>query len=69
MKRLYNGKVVCIDLNESNAHNYTVGKIYQFKDGVLTTDCGIKFGTHHPFRSFREWQLWTNSTFIEVIED
>lgn len=65
----YNGKVVCVD-NERNPNCYTVGKIYQFKDGVITTDDGWKFigNFNIPFKSFEEFAKWTGSKFIEVVE-
>lgn len=69
-KPLYNGKVVCIDNAGVNIGNYTVGKIYQFENGVLTTDCGHKFPGYgcNSIHSFDEWQKWTKSKFIEVVE-
>lgn len=65
---LYNGKVVCID-NEYNTSLYTVGKIYQFHDGVIVTDdgSGLK-GKNKGFRSFEEFKKLTGSKFIEVVE-
>lgn len=66
-KRLYNGKVVCID-NTGNERSYTVGKIYQFVDGKFTADNGAVRGFHTPFTSFEEWAAWTSSEFIEVKE-
>jgi hypothetical protein len=68
--KYYNGKVVCID-NRHNTDNYTIGKIYQFVDGVLTSDCGYKMDADSngkPFTSFKSWSNWTNSKFIEVVE-
>lgn len=69
-KPLYNGKVVCIDLNGANKHLYTVGKIYQFKDGHLTANDGTKYpGTKtKAVHSFGEWEEWTSSKFIEIKE-
>lgn len=65
---LYNGKVVCID-NEYNTSLYTVGKIYQFHDGVIVTDDGSELkGKNKGFRSFEEFKKFTRSKFIEVVE-
>ena len=63
----YNGKVVCIDLCGCNKKLYTVGKIYQFVDGKITTDegCPIPF---YPIRSFKEWDTYSDSKFIEIKE-
>lgn len=66
-KPLYNGKVVCID-NTGNLSAYTVGKIYQFKDGVLTNDRGTKYREINPVTSFEDWVDWTSSKFIEIKE-
>lgn len=68
-KKPYNGKVVCIDV-KNNLSCYTLGKIYQFKDGVITTDEGIKFGTipGELFYTFDDWAKWTSSKFIEIKE-
>lgn len=65
---LYNGKVVCVDAG-ANTHFYTVGKIYQFVDGVLTSDNDIPMRNYgKPFTSFEEWSNWTGSKFIEIKE-
>ena len=65
--KLYNGKVVCVD-NVGNERNYTIGKIYEFKDGLLTTNCGHKLPLNNPVQSFEEWSKFTCSKFIEVVE-
>lgn len=66
--KYYNGKIVCID-DCHNPEEYTVGKIYQFVDGKITTDCGHKFGGWNGrFTSFEEFAKWTGSKFIEVVE-
>lgn len=69
-KSPYNGKVVCVDLCGKNSRTYTVGKIYEFKDGVITTDDGWKFGgvPGEMFYTFEDWTRWTASKFIEVVE-
>lgn len=72
-KKLYNGKVVCIE-NEGNKRIHTVGKIYQFKDGILCGDNGLNYPCepYHndsmKIHSFEEWADWTGSKFIEVVE-
>lgn len=70
-KKLYNGKVVCIDLNGCNEGCYTVGKIYEFKDGRMTSDDGYTFGDPEDgekFYTFEDWANFTSSKFIEVVE-
>ena len=68
-KPLYNGKVVCIEVG-INQNIYTLGKIYQFKDGVLTADNGSKstdWGCT-PFESFEQFTEYSASKFIEIKE-
>lgn len=66
-KKLYNGKVVCID-NVGNPNSYTVGKIYEFKDGRLKGDNGGVYPLFTPIYTFEDWEKWTSAKFIEVIE-
>lgn len=63
---LYNGKVVCIDAT-CNTDFYTVGKIYEFKDGYMTADDG-ETCPGKPVHSFNEWQKWTSAKFVEIVE-
>ena len=73
-KPLYNGKVVCIDatLNEF----YTVGKIYQFKDGQLTADHGKRYPEDNTnntrnnakIHNFEDWSNWSTAKWIEIKE-
>ena len=63
---LYNGKVVCID-NSFNPKAYTVGKIYEFKDGQFKDDMDYIIPTT-PCTSFEDWSRCTVSKFIEVVE-
>ena len=65
----YNGKVVCVD-NFGNETAYTVGKIYQFKDGEFVNDLGDTSIWYccKKFKTFEEWQRFTSSKFIEVVE-
>lgn len=67
--KYYNGKVVCVD-NRYNESAYTVGKIYQFKDGEFMNDIGemAKIYGVKKCKTFGEWQRFTNSKFIEVVE-
>lgn len=67
-KPLYNGKVVCIDLDGSNENNYTVGKIYQFENGRITTDEGAMIPNIKKIYSFDDWNNWSSSKFIEIKE-
>lgn len=47
--KYYNGKVVCV---QCDGRGYTVGKVYEFKDGTLVDDDGdVRYGTcpvNHP---------------------
>ncbi len=63
----YNGKVVCVDLRGQNGCSYTEGKIYQFKDGYMTDDVGYTMPKDAVY-SFEEWQKFTSSKFIEIVE-
>ena len=69
-KKLYNGKVVCIGLNVPNNVHYTVGKIYEFKDGRMTTDYGYRVGgsEDQKFYSLEDFVEFTSCKFIEVVE-
>lgn len=58
-----NFKVRCINLNGCNANNYTVGKVYEVKDGQLTTDNGFKFPTERKIGSFEDWEAFSSSEF------
>ena len=63
----YNGKVICID-NCGNNDNYTVGKIYQFENGHLTTDKGDKLPYSAEIYSFRDWSNFSLAKWMEVKE-
>ena len=65
-EQLYNGKVVCVDLCGCNYNSYTVGKVYEIKDGIITNDEGLKMQT--GVHNFEEWQDWTSSKFVELVE-
>jgi hypothetical protein len=66
-KKPYNGKVVCVN-NNSTDRLYTVGKIYEFKDGNFTDDRGFKRPSMGKSYSFEDWLANSNAKFIEVIE-
>ena len=66
-KPLYNGKVVCIAVN-NNIGEYTKGKIYQFKEGILTNDNGEKMREGNPATSFKDWRRWSSAEWLEVVE-
>lgn len=64
----YNGKVVCID-NCGNTTSYTVGKIYQFKDGRMIDNHGCQMPIGGAtIRTFEDWVKFTSSKFIEIVE-
>lgn len=65
-KELYNGKVICTD-NEAENH-YTVGKIYEVKNGVLVDDAGNELYGWGGFRSFKELADFSSSKWLEVVE-
>lgn len=65
--KLYNGKVVCVS-NHSNPTKYTVGKIYQFVNGKIGGDNGLLV-PFDPVHSLEEFNKWSNSKFIEVVEE
>ena len=66
-KSLYNGKVVCVKNSMSNEHLYTVGKIYKFNEGHIVDDEGDVV-TFDPVHSFEEWQRWSGSEWLEIVE-
>lgn len=66
-KPLYNGKVVCVKNSMSNEHLYTVGKIYKFNEGHIVDDEGDVV-TFDPVHSFEEWQRWSGSEWLEIVE-
>lgn len=52
-KEPFNGKAVCIEVDTPCA--YTVGKIYEFKDGRTVIDNGCEFPCRFPITSIEEW--------------
>lgn len=63
---LYNGKVVCLS-NDRNPNYYTVGKIYQFKDGFMVDDEGEKMPSR-AIHKFSEFSEWSGSDWLEIKE-
>lgn len=39
--KYYNGKMVCVE--NGGYYGWTVGKIYEYKDGIVTADDGCKY--------------------------
>lgn len=69
-KPLYNGKVVCVDHNVLNQDDYTVGRIYQFRDGSIINDRGheVPYYKESKVHSFDEWVRFSGSKWIEIVE-
>lgn len=65
--KLYNGKVVCVNADD-NLDCYTRGKIYQFVDGYIRCDDGTRM-PFTPIHTFEEWEKWSCSKWIEVVEE
>lgn len=65
----YNGKVVCV---ESELSFWTVGKVYEFKDGLIFDDEGASRGNNIHFGCFDDFDKWCKQgrrmRFIEVVE-
>lgn len=61
----YNGKIVCTKCKEDFA--YTVGKIYEVKDGQIVIDNGNTIPTK-PVKSIEELKNKLLCEFIEVVE-
>lgn len=64
---LYNGRVVCVD-NNGNDLTYTVGKIYEFKDGKLTQDNGNVFPMLTEIKTFKDWEELSGAKWLEIKE-
>ncbi len=65
----YNGKVVCIKNNIGNKSIYTVGKVYEFKNGKLTANDGTAIPITHNIESFKEWKEFSSSDWAELHEE
>lgn len=75
--KYYNGKMVCVE--NGGYHWWTVGKIYEYKDGIVTADDGDKYPKNgqEPYRDAEDAKhpgfLWSerhNShvTMLEIKE-
>lgn len=60
-------KVRCVDLNGRNDDTYTVGKVYEVKNGVLTADSDFVF-SDVLFANVDELNRWSYSKFELVTE-
>lgn len=64
---LYNGKVVCTCC--CGACLYTVGKIYEFKNGVSYDDDQNRMTINgKPVKNFKEWNEYSMATWLEIVE-
>lgn len=64
--KFFSGKVVCVEAGEQYA--YTVGKIYEFKDGIVINDNGLKSSTC-AVKSLGEWHRHCSyAQFIPLVE-
>lgn len=64
----YNGKVVCV--KAGGCYAYTVGKIYEFKDGRIVNDRGLK----SPLKAIKTLDEWHKNksdvaSFIPLVEE
>lgn len=66
--KYYSGKVVCVE-KKGECFAYTVGKIYEFKDGLVKIDNGSELPAF-KIKSLDEWddQLGDIAKFIEIKE-
>lgn len=64
----YNGKAVCIETKPHWA--YTVGKVYEFKDGTTVIDNGFRVYTSQPVKSINEWNELHGhfAKMLEIVE-
>lgn len=62
--KLFNGKVVC---TKSEYSFWTVGKVYEFKDGVITDDQGDKRWSFESFEDFEKRFLSLHSDHVNFI--
>lgn len=64
----FSGKVVCVEKNEHRA--YTVGKVYEFKDGRVTIDNGNTIPCHPvaTLEEFNDIGFAVGAKFIQLVE-
>lgn len=60
----YNGKIVCV---KSPVRYYTVGKIYEVKNGRVVCDDGDVLGGD-KIKTFENWQRLSCAEWLEVVE-
>lgn len=66
--KLYNGKVVCIEVSEHN-RGFTKGKIYRFAEGfMLDDDNEVRPATGIPIKSFEDLKKKLCCQWLEVVE-
>lgn len=66
----YTGKAVCVS-KESPYYAYTVGKVYEFKDGRVTIDNGNEIPIERePVKTIDEFNnsAWASAKFIPFVE-
>lgn len=66
-KTLYNGKVVCVD-NFGGDSDFTLGKIYEFKDGKCRDDRGLLRPIDYAIANIKEYNARSCFEFIELVE-
>ena len=63
-----NFKVRCVD-NAFNASSYTIGKIYEFRDGHTTTDSGMMMPAECEYiDGFEQWVKYSGSKW-ELVDE
>lgn len=67
--KYYSGKVVCVEKKKEH-YSYTVGKIYEFKNGRVKLDNGRELLNSTRVTSLDEWNDsdWAGAKFIELKE-
>ena len=67
--KYYNGKVVCVETKNEN-YAYTVGKLYEFKNGRVKIGNGREVPCTTRVTSLDEWNDsdWAMAKFIEIKE-
>ena len=61
--------LLSIKNNIGNKSIYTVGKVYEFKNGKLTANDGTAIPITHNIESFKEWEEFSNSDWAELHEE
>jgi len=63
---LLHGKIICIEAIDSD---FTIGKIYEVKKGILTDNYGNYYGKYTPFQDLQEVnESIANTRFIKLVE-